>query len=285
MKDEIAKRVQRLRKDAAMTQMELSRGICTQAQISNIEKGHLNPSSLTLFQISQKLNVDMNYFFVHSDAHQFTQLENRMNAIRACVHAGDYPEVRLRLRQEFNLDKVDLDQSRPFVLWHEGLSLFHLDKDIDQALNKLEEALERSKDEEKIAKEIELKIREDISALLLEVSKVEEAYSSYLHLNHLIDSRSNHQTNERMRIRTYLGLARCTYKMAHFHDAIIFSERGVAVSVGNQLIAHLGDLLETHGNSLIQLKKTDEGVNKLNKAKVLFELENKQKKLKVVKRY
>ncbi|GAF12151.1 DNA-binding protein [Bacillus sp. JCM 19045] len=120
MKDEIAKRVQRLRKDAAMTQMELSRGICTQAQISNIEKGHLNPSSLTLFQISQKLNVDMNYFFVHSDAHQFTQLENRMNAIRACVHAGDYPEVRLRLRQEFNLDKVDLDQSRPFVLWHEG---------------------------------------------------------------------------------------------------------------------------------------------------------------------
>ncbi len=72
-----------------------------------------------------------------------------MNAIRACVHAGDYPEVRLRLRQEFNLDKVDLDQSRPFVLWHEGLSLFHLDKDIDQALNKLEEALERSKDEEK----------------------------------------------------------------------------------------------------------------------------------------
>ncbi len=63
MKDEIAKRVQRLRKDAAMTQMELSRGICTQAQISNIEKGHLNPSSLTLFQISQKLNVDMNYFF------------------------------------------------------------------------------------------------------------------------------------------------------------------------------------------------------------------------------
>lgn len=50
------------------------------------------------------------------------------------------------------------------------------------------------------------------------------------------------------------------------------------------MIAHLGDLLETHGNSLIQLKKTDEGVNKLNKAKVLFELENKQKELKVVKK-
>lgn len=279
MKDEIAKKVQGLRKEAAMTQTELSKGICTQAQISNIEKGHLNPSSLTLFRISKKLNVDMNYFFAHSEEHEREQLQSWMNSIRAFVQVGNYEEVRVILQQEEEMQWFQLKQSKPFILWHEGLCLFHLDKKVDSALQTLKEALQLSKEQEHITHQYELKIREDISVLLFQMSKVEEAFSSYSHLKQLIDSRADYQKSDKMKIRTYLGLARCTYKMNLFRDAITFSKRGVEVSLGNSSLIHLAELLLTQGNSLIQLKETEEGINKLHKAKLLFELEDKQKQL------
>lgn len=53
-----------LRKMAGLTQQELSRDICTQAQISKIENGEEYPSSITLYKISKRLGVDVNYFLI-----------------------------------------------------------------------------------------------------------------------------------------------------------------------------------------------------------------------------
>ena len=46
-----------------LSQEELANGICTQAQISKIEKGDVYPYATTLYLISQRLGVDVNYFF------------------------------------------------------------------------------------------------------------------------------------------------------------------------------------------------------------------------------
>ena len=59
----IGQRIRELRKSLKLSQEELAEGICTQAQISKIEKGDVFPYANTLYLISQKLGVDVNYFF------------------------------------------------------------------------------------------------------------------------------------------------------------------------------------------------------------------------------
>lgn len=56
---EIGYKVKRERLKRNMTQMELANGICTQSQISKIEKGTLIPMSSLLFEISRKLNISL----------------------------------------------------------------------------------------------------------------------------------------------------------------------------------------------------------------------------------
>ena len=46
-----------------MTQKELCDGICTQAYISKIENGSLAIAADILFKISERLGVDVNYFY------------------------------------------------------------------------------------------------------------------------------------------------------------------------------------------------------------------------------
>ncbi|MBV6684081.1 helix-turn-helix domain-containing protein [Bacillus sp. JRC01] len=59
----IGKKIKELRKAIGITQGELAEGICTQALISRIEKGDIYPSATVLYRISQRLGVDVNYFF------------------------------------------------------------------------------------------------------------------------------------------------------------------------------------------------------------------------------
>lgn len=63
MKNDIGNRLKQLRKQQGFTQQELAKGICTQAMISNFESGESSPSSTVLFQLAERLQVDINAFF------------------------------------------------------------------------------------------------------------------------------------------------------------------------------------------------------------------------------
>ena len=47
-----------------MSQSELCHGICSQSQISKIEKGIIYPSSILLYQLSERLGIG-NYIFTN----------------------------------------------------------------------------------------------------------------------------------------------------------------------------------------------------------------------------
>ena len=66
MGNAIGNKLKQLRKQRGFTQKELANGICTQAMISNFEKGDSSPSSLVLFQLAERLQVDINDFFANN---------------------------------------------------------------------------------------------------------------------------------------------------------------------------------------------------------------------------
>ena len=59
---ELGKEISRLRKQQVMTQKELAQDVCTQAALSQIERGQTTPALETLFFLSLKLNKPTSHF-------------------------------------------------------------------------------------------------------------------------------------------------------------------------------------------------------------------------------
>ncbi|MCM3179166.1 helix-turn-helix domain-containing protein [Cytobacillus horneckiae] len=85
----IGKKVKELRKSLGLSQAELAEGICTQAQISNIENGDVIPLASTLYLLAQRLGLSVDYFFdislsprldyVHEVSEQLKLARKRVN--------------------------------------------------------------------------------------------------------------------------------------------------------------------------------------------------------------
>lgn len=57
--------IRRLRKSMGLTQADLCNNICDQSMLSKIEKGETFPSANILYQLSLRLDVKMEHFFLN----------------------------------------------------------------------------------------------------------------------------------------------------------------------------------------------------------------------------
>ncbi len=76
-----------------MSQSELCHGICSQSQISKIEKGIIYPSSILLYQLSERLGIDPNYIFALTKNKKIKYIENVKCVMRDCVKQKQYNEL------------------------------------------------------------------------------------------------------------------------------------------------------------------------------------------------
>lgn len=71
----IGKLVKDRRKELNLTQIQLAKDICTQAMVSKIEKGIINPSSQLLKQLSDRLDVPVSYFYRDDEDRYLEKIE------------------------------------------------------------------------------------------------------------------------------------------------------------------------------------------------------------------
>jgi transcriptional regulator with XRE-family HTH domain len=98
----IGKTIKELRKFNGLSQTELSQGLCTQAQISKLENGTETPSSELLYFLSQRLGVDMNYFFDIKGTPRLDYVIEVQNQLRKNIRNRDYQ------RYIFQYSSVDI---------------------------------------------------------------------------------------------------------------------------------------------------------------------------------
>lgn len=63
----IGTRLKKLRQKKKITQQELSRNICSQAEISKIENGKNSPTIELLQDVAKKLRVPVSFFFMDEE--------------------------------------------------------------------------------------------------------------------------------------------------------------------------------------------------------------------------
>ncbi|MBK3493792.1 helix-turn-helix domain-containing protein [Viridibacillus sp. YIM B01967] len=277
----ISKILKELRKKKKLTQAELAHGICTQAMISNFEKGESSPSSIVLYEISKKLDVDINIFF--NEDYKSTKnntnesINNTRNIIKNLIRNRDYEALAYIIEIEKEKENFTDLKDQQFLLWNEALCDFYLHKDISMALLKLGSALSLNKD---ICTEQDINIMNSIALIYFEIKEYEKSLDyTYKAVNNY---KKHKITDKLLQIKLMYGLSRNMAALERFDEAILECKKAIDICVTIESLYLLGELYFQIARNLIIMDKADKSTQYLNKAELIFQIQNNKDYLNII---
>ncbi|KAA1039078.1 helix-turn-helix transcriptional regulator [Macrococcus equipercicus] len=222
----IGDKVIKRRKEVKMTQSELAKDICTQSQVSRIEKNEIMPSSETLFLIANKLNVSMDYFF---------GVEKLNNTIRGKKICQDYLESRefdtLEVFVDAQLQTIISDYEYRYFNWVKAVCSAYTSKDLLDSIQRLEELA--GKDINFKDAELEASIYNSLAIFYRDINELQKADRAIEKAKYII--KSNELYNETA-VKVYYQYARLLMMSNDYHRCIEFAQEGITMCLDNNIM-------------------------------------------------
>ncbi|WP_139994836.1 helix-turn-helix domain-containing protein [Kurthia sp. Dielmo] len=284
MTQNISKRLKEIRVKRGYTQAQLAKDICTQAMISNFEKGESVPSSIVLFQLAEKLNLDINYFFYGEleQSKNTKYINNNSEAkelIRKLVRKKDYESINYIIKNERDRKNFNSFEDEQFLLWHEAISEYYLFNTGNKAIQKLESIVKDTQNKETHTIQ-DISIMNSIAIMYFEIKeydlslkKYEECIFAYKKLN---------SKDALLEIRILYGFSRTLSALEKIEEAILNCKKAIRLCVNQESLYLLGELYFQLGRNSSILKKLDESKEFFNKAEVIFGIQGKDEFLDII---
>ncbi|PLS17778.1 XRE family transcriptional regulator [Bacillus sp. M6-12] len=238
----IGQKIKELRKQMRLSQGELAEGICTQAQISKIEKGDVFPLATTLYLISQRLGVDVNYFFDIGMTPRLDYIQEVENQLKIARHKMDFDTIRQIIKsEEKNPLFTQNKKNSQLLLWHKGIYEYFKNKDLIRALDLIEQAIALTKSSEKVYSERELDIMVSKAVFYVEEKLYNEAYSTYKSaLNYL--ENFPYLTDNTIKLRLIYNFSRLLTRLNQYDESISYCNEAIKWCIEQDLLFSLGEL-------------------------------------------
>ncbi|MBP2242455.1 transcriptional regulator with XRE-family HTH domain [Cytobacillus eiseniae] len=221
--------LKKLRLEKGITQAQLCEGICHQSMLSKIEKGETYPSAPILYKLSQKLHVDMEYFFVHAHMENYEYVKETFNTIRQAVQKKDYLTVKeLVLLEEKNPTFNRFDELKQFLLWHKGIALYYVDNDPSAAIEILNLALKLNNslpENINLYSEREFEIVNTLAVIYSEINKHETAFNYFNEAKKILTSKQ--LKDERILIRVNYNMTKVLTRLCRHEESIELCNDGI----------------------------------------------------------
>ncbi|MDA1633238.1 helix-turn-helix domain-containing protein [Bacillus cereus] len=272
----------RMKKD--ISQSELCHGICSQSQISKIEKGMIYPSSILLYQLSERLGIDPNNIFALTQNKKLKYVENVKYVMRDCTKQKQYTELYEIVKQEKNESNFQLKEDKQFLIWHEAIAIFHVNKSIKTALNLLNSALKLTVTNGDFLSEREIDIMQSMAILYGENKEYEKSINilrrCLTNFNKLDFPR-----DKEVKLKIIFNLAKISGHANQHEEAIKYNDMGIKLAINLNTLYLLGELYYGKGWNLLKLKQYNEEdvADNMKKALFIFELTEKENLIKMVK--
>ncbi|MGG4548771.1 helix-turn-helix domain-containing protein [Rossellomorea marisflavi] len=225
---EIGKKISELRREMNLTQGELAQGICTQALISLIEKGELDPNATILYQISKKLGVDVNYFFAISSTPRLDYITEVERQLR---------DLRILLRYEDMMEIVETEEKNPlfyqdpsklqYLYWHKSIYSMEVEKDYEQATSLLEKAFTLVPKSKRAYTEQELEMLLTQGVFEETIENYEEAIFYYKKVESIVTETNRMLTDPTIKSRYFYNLARVYTHLGKLEESIDLLTSGI----------------------------------------------------------
>ncbi|WP_019241462.1 MULTISPECIES: helix-turn-helix domain-containing protein [Bacillus] len=273
-KQQLGKIIKELRQQLGLSQAELAEGICSQAQISKLETGDEYPYSNTLYEISKKLGVDMNYFFHKMDSPNLDYVEEVKNIIRKFIRNRDYVSISYIIKKEKSSQLFQTTLNKQFLLWHEAICIYYLENNKDLAIQLLKEALELTKMKDQFLKENEIEIYLSMAVIHDDENKLDNALDIYYEALNKINQLPQRK-NYKLKLRVFYGLSRVLVQMERFEEGLEYARKGVSLCLNKETLYLLGEHLFMVGYCLSKLDKKQDSTPYFKDSIHIFNLEKK----------
>ncbi|EOO24879.1 XRE family transcriptional regulator [Bacillus cereus BAG1X2-3] len=276
--------IKELRIKKNISQSELCHGICSQSQISKIEKGVIYPSSILLYQLSERLGIDPNHIFALTQNKKIKYVENVKYVIKDCLKQKQYKELYEIVKKEKNLNNFQTKEEQQFLIWHEAIAIFMVERSIKTALDLLNHALKLTLTNSDFLSEREIDIMQTMAIFHGENKEYEKSITilrrCLTNFNKLDFPR-----DKEIKLKIIFNLAKNLGHANQHKEAIKYNDIGIQLAINLNTLYLLGELYYGQGWNLLKLKQynKEDVDNNMKKALFIFELTKNEKKLQIIK--
>ncbi|KAA0758560.1 helix-turn-helix domain-containing protein [Bacillus sp. AR2-1] len=269
--------IKELRMKKNISQSELCHGICSQSQISKIEKGMIYPSSILLYQLSERLGIDPNNIFALTQNKRLKYVKNVKYVIKDCLKQKQYKELYEIVKKEKNLNNFQTKEEKQFLIWHESIAIFMVDRSIKTALDLLNNALKLTLTNSDFLSEREIDIMQTMAIFYAENKNYEKGINilrrCLTNFNKLDFPR-----DKEIKLKIILNLAKCLDSTYQHEEAIKYLDKGIKLAINLNTLYLLGELFYLKGQYLLKIKQhnVEDVVYNWKKALFIFELTEKE---------
>ncbi|PGK46062.1 transcriptional regulator [Bacillus anthracis] len=276
--------IKELRMKKNISQSELCHGICSQSQISKIEKGMIFPSSILLYQLSERLGIDPNNIFALTQNKRLKYVENVKCVIRDCIKQKQYKELYEIVKKEKDENAFQTKEDKQFLLWHEAIAIFMVNRSTKTALNLLNNALKLTLTNTDFLSEREIDIMQTMSIFYAENKKYEKSINILRKCLTNFDKLDFPRDRE-IKLKIIFNLANCLGQVYQHGEAMKYIDKGIKLAINLNTLYLLGELYYLKGWNLLRLKQHNEEdvANNMKKALFIFELTEKEHYIKMIK--
>ncbi|MGQ8827187.1 helix-turn-helix domain-containing protein [Bacillus sp. NA_146.1] len=277
--------IKELRIKKNISQSELCHGICSQSQISKIEKGVIYPSSILLYQLSERLGVDPNNIFALTRNKKLKYIENVKYVIKDCIRQHQYTELYEIVTKEKNLNNFQTKEDKQFLLWHEAIAIYLVNNSIKSALTLLNNALKLTLTNIDFLSEREIDIMQTMAIFHAENKEYKKSINilrrCLTNFNKLDFPR-----DKEIKLKIIYNLSKCLSYTCQYEEALKYIDKGIQLAINLNTLYLLGELYYGKGSNLLKLKQSnDENVaNNMKTALFIFELTKNENKLKIIQK-
>ena len=269
--------IKELRMKKNISQSELCHGICSQSQISKIEKGMIYPSSILLYQLSERLGIDPNNIFALTQNKRLKYVENVKYVMKDCLKQKQYKDLYEIVKKEKNLNNFQTKEEKQFLIWHEAIAIFMVDRSIKTALDLLNNALKLTLTNSDFLSEREIDIMQTMAIFYAENKNFEKSINilkrCLTNFNKLDFPR-----DKEIKLKILLNLAKCLDSTYQHEEAIKYLDKGIKLAINLNTLYLLGELFYLKGQFLLKIKQhnVEDVVYNWTKALFIFELTEKE---------
>ncbi|WP_434165929.1 helix-turn-helix domain-containing protein [Bacillus thuringiensis] len=275
--------IKELRIKKNISQSELCHGICSQSQISKIEKGVIYPSSILLYQLSERLGVDPNNIFALTQNKKLKYIENVKYVIKDCLKQKHYKELYEIVKKEKDEKNFQTKEDKQFLLWHEAIAVFEVNRSIKMALNLLNNALKLTLTNVDFLSEREIDIMQTMAIFHGENKEYEKSITiSKRCLTNF--NKLDFPRDKEIKLKIIFNLAKTLTSTYQHEEAIKYIDKGIKLAINLNTLYLLGELFYLKGQCLLKIKQhnVEDVVYNWKKALFIFELTEKEYYTKVI---
>ncbi|HDR4868019.1 TPA: helix-turn-helix domain-containing protein [Bacillus cereus] len=276
--------IKELRIKKNISQSDLCHGICSQSQISKIEKGVIYPSSILLYQLSERLGVDPNNIFALTQNKKLKYTENVKYVMRDCIRQHQYKDLYEIVTREKYTNNFQTKEDKQFLLWHEAIAIYCVNNSTKVALTLLNNALKLTVTNIDFLSEREIDILHTMAILHAENKEYKKSITILKRCLHNFN-RLDFPRDKEIKLKIIYNLAKNLSYTYQYEEAIKYIDKGIQLAINLNTFYLLGELYYGKGSNLLKLKQYNEEdvANNMKKSLFIFELTKNEKKLQIIK--